>query len=194
LLGLKIEHLKPEDLWITGDPDDDWLVLAATDHVHRLGRDFVQANLERMGPSARWFMEFGLGVSIERYMAARRRRFEYARDIDKLLGADVVNLSPTVAATGFLADGRLSLQDEPGTLPDEVYNTNVANITGNPAISLPAGRCPNGVPFGLHVTAPRFRDGLLLDLAEAWEESQGWPLVAPGYDSFEVALGLSAKP
>jgi hypothetical protein len=40
--------------------------------------------------------------------------------------------------------------------------------------------------------APRYRDGMLLDLAEAWEKERPWPLVAPGYESFEVALGLSA--
>ncbi len=191
MVGLEVEHLEPDALWTEGDPDDDWMVLAATEHVHHLGRDFVQANLERMHPSARRFMEFGLGVSVDDYVAARRRRFSYTRELDDLLGVDAVILSPTVAATGFLADGRLTVQDEPGTLPDEVYNTNIANIAGHPAISLPAGTCRNGVPFGLMVTAPRFRDELLLQLAAAWEERHGWPVVAPGYDSFEVALGLT---
>jgi Asp-tRNA(Asn)/Glu-tRNA(Gln) amidotransferase A subunit family amidase len=135
-------------------------------------------------------MEYGLGLSVDEYMAARRRRFEYVRQFDELLGAGAVILSPTVAATGFLADGRLTMEEEPGMLPSNVYNTEVANMTGLPAISLPAGISPNGVPFGLQVMAPRFRDGLLLDLAEAWERERPWPLVAPGYDSFEVALGL----
>ncbi len=192
LLGLDVKRLEPDELWTAGDPDDDWILLAATEHVHRLGREFVQVNLDRMHPSARRFMEFGLGVSIDDYLAARRRRFAYARELDELLGENAVILSPTVAASGFLADGRLTWEDEPGMLPDEVYNTNVANITGNPAISIPAGRCRNGVPFGLHVTAPRFRDNMLLDLAEAWEETRGWALAAPGYDSFDVALGLTS--
>ena len=126
-------------------------------------------------------------------MAARRRRFEYARQVDQLLGADAVILSPTVAAAGFLADGRLTPQDEPGMLPSDVYNTEVANITGLPAISLPAGFFPHGVPFGLQIMAPRFRDGWLLDLAEKWEESRPWPRIAKGHDSFEEALGLGAK-
>jgi Asp-tRNA(Asn)/Glu-tRNA(Gln) amidotransferase A subunit family amidase len=138
-------------------------------------------------------MEFGLGVSIDDYLAARRRRFEYAREFDVLLGTDAVILSPTVAAPGFLADGRLSPHDEPGMVPDDVYNTNIANITGHPAISIPAGHCQNGVPFGLQVTAPRFRDELLLDVAEAWEGSHPWARVASGYDSFEVAIGLASS-
>lgn len=52
-------------------------------------------------------------------------------------------------------------------VPGEVYNTSVQNTTGHPALSLPAGRLPNGLPFGLQVTGPRFRDHLLLDLASS---------------------------
>jgi Asp-tRNA(Asn)/Glu-tRNA(Gln) amidotransferase A subunit family amidase len=137
-------------------------------------------------------MEFGLGVTIDGYMAARRRRFEFVRQVDELLGGDAVILSPTVAAAGFLADGRLTTKDEPGMLPGDVYNTEVANITGHPAISLPAGLCSNGVPFGLQIMAPRFHDELLLELAQLWEERRGWPRTAPGYDGFEAALGLGS--
>jgi Asp-tRNA(Asn)/Glu-tRNA(Gln) amidotransferase A subunit family amidase len=191
--GADIERVETEALWPDGGPTDEWVVLASVEHVHRMSREFVQANLDRMHPSARSFMEFGLGVSIDDYMAARRRRFEYVRQVDELLGADAVILSPTVAAAGFLADGRLTPQDEPGMLPSDVYNTEVANITGVPAISLPAGFFPNDVPFGLQIMAPRFRDGLLLDLADVWEEKRPWPRVAQGHDSFEEALGLGAK-
>ena len=187
LFALKIERIEPKALW-TGD---DWLLLTSCEHVHRLGREFVKANLEQMHPSTRSFMEFGMGLSIDDYLAARRRRFEYVRELDELLGEDAIILSPTVAAAGFLADGRLNPEDEPGALPGEVYNTEVANITGHPAISLPAGLSPNGVPFGLQVTGPRFRDGMLLELADAWEESQPWPRTAPGYEPFEVGLGLT---
>jgi Asp-tRNA(Asn)/Glu-tRNA(Gln) amidotransferase A subunit family amidase len=193
VFGITIERLTTEELWPNGGPVDDWGVLASVEHVHRMGREFVKTNLGRMHPSARAFMEFGLGLSIDDYMAARRRRFDFVRQFDELLGADAVILSPTVAASGFLADGRLTLQEEPGMLPSDVYNTEVANITGLPAISLPAGFCPNGVPFGLQVMAPRYRDGLLLDLAQSWEEGRAWPRVAHGYESFEAALGLGAK-
>jgi Asp-tRNA(Asn)/Glu-tRNA(Gln) amidotransferase A subunit family amidase len=192
VFGLRIERVATEALWPDGGPADEWAVLAAVEHVQRLGRAFVQAGLDRMHPSARSFMEFGLGLSVDDYMAARRRRFEYVRQMDEFLGADAVILSPTVAAAGFLADGRLTVEDEPGMLPSNAYNTEVANMTGLPAISLPAGACPNGVPFGLQVMAPRFRDGLLLDLAEIWERERPWPLVAPGCESFEVGLGLGA--
>ena len=49
-------------------------------------------------------------------------------------------------------------------------------MTGHPAISVPAGVTPDGVPFGLEITAPRFRDGMALTAAEAGERTNPWPL------------------
>ena len=191
VFGLPVERIELATLLSAGNPIEDWPVLCATEHVHRLGRDFVKANLDQMSASARGFLEFGLGISLDSYMAARRRRFAFVKVLDELLGEDAVILSPTNAASGFLADGRLTPEGEPGVLPGDVFNTELANITGHPALSLPAGISPNGVPFGLQVIGPRFRDGMLLELAALWEQGHAWPRIAPGYESFEQALGLS---
>jgi Asp-tRNA(Asn)/Glu-tRNA(Gln) amidotransferase A subunit family amidase len=75
-------------------------------------------------------------------------------------------------------------------VPSDVYNTGVVNMTGNPALSIPAGVSANGVPFGLQIVAPHFRDGWLLDLGAKFEERSPWPRTAPGYDSFEAAFAL----
>jgi Asp-tRNA(Asn)/Glu-tRNA(Gln) amidotransferase A subunit family amidase len=69
-----------------------------------------------------------------------------------------------------------------------VYNSSLQNMTGHPALSLPAGRLPNRLPFGLQVTGPRFRDHLLLDLADSWEQARPWPRVADGYEPFDVGI------
>lgn len=53
------------------------------------------------------------------------------------------------------------------------------NIAGYPAVSIPAGLSPNGLPIGLQAYARRHEDALLLDLAMAMERAQPWPLVAP---------------
>ena len=55
-----------------------------------------------------------------------------------------------------------------------------ANISGYPAISIPAGLTSNGLPVGLQAYARRHEDALLLDLALAVERTRPWPLVAPG--------------
>ncbi|MDZ4277754.1 MAG: amidase family protein, partial [Dehalococcoidia bacterium] len=53
------------------------------------------------------------------------------------------------------------------------------NISGHPAISIPAGLSDSGLPIGLQAYARRHEDALLLDLALAMERAQPWPLVAP---------------
>ena len=105
------------------------------------------------------------------------------RELDELVGSDVIVATPTLASEGWLADGRMPGADEPG-VPAEVYNTAVQNLTGHPAISVPSGTCANGIPFGLQLTGPRFRDDLVLALAEAWERVRPWPKLAAGYEPF----------
>ena len=43
--------------------------------------------------------------------------------------------------------------------------TGLQNITGSPAIALPLGSSENGLPIGVHFTAPLGQDRLLLELA-----------------------------
>lgn len=45
------------------------------------------------------------------------------------------------------------------------------NLSGHPAITLPAGRTPNGEPVGLQLIARHHADALLLDIAEGWHRT-----------------------
>ncbi len=53
-----------------------------------------------------------------------------------------------------------------------------ANLTGNPAVSIPAGTV-DGMPVGLQVIGRHHQEQLLLDLARLAERERPWPLVAP---------------
>ena len=57
-------------------------------------------------------------------------------------------------------------------------------MTGHPVVAVPMGRDSVGVPFGLQIVAPRWRDGMALALAEVIEQAAPWPFVADGYDPF----------
>lgn len=57
--------------------------------------------------------------------------------------------------------------------------TIAANVSGNPAISIPIGTFES-LPVGMQVLGRHDEDALLLDLALVLEKERPWPLVAPG--------------
>jgi Asp-tRNA(Asn)/Glu-tRNA(Gln) amidotransferase A subunit family amidase len=191
LLASSPMWLDPASVFPGGDPDDDWFTITAPEHISALGRDRVVSGLDRMHPSSAGFFSAGLKVSFDEYLAARRRRFGYVRDMDLLLDGGAVLVTPTLACDGFLADGRIAADSPVGPLPSEVFSTAIQNLTGHPSISLPAGTLPNGLPFGVQVTAERFADAQLLDIARRWEAAHPWPLTAPGYEPFDSGFGRS---
>ncbi|MUV06765.1 amidase [Planococcaceae bacterium Storch 2/2-2] len=77
------------------------------------------------------------------------------------------------------------LQRDPGRAPLTIYDmfadsfsytpfTQLANMTGQPAISLPLHVGENGLPIGVQVMAPKGKDHRLLRLAAHLEQSDVW--------------------
>jgi Asp-tRNA(Asn)/Glu-tRNA(Gln) amidotransferase A subunit family amidase len=166
-----------------GYDDDDWFRIIGVEQAIALGRDTIERDGDRFDPRFRRAMLAALQVPIEEYVAARARRFRYARDLDMMLTDIGLLVTPTLTIDGWLADGRLEAHSEPG-LPGWAFNTDAANLTGRPAVSIPVGVLPNGLPFGLQVIGPRFGDSVLLDVAQRWEAARLWPLVGPGFTPF----------
>ena len=57
--------------------------------------------------------------------------------------------------------------------------TSLANATGQPAISVPAGFDENGLPVGIHLMARHCDEQTLLQVAAQLEIAQPWPTLAP---------------
>lgn len=187
VLRLPVEGVDPSGVISSGDPEEDWPLWTAPELVGWLGRRRAERSLDRLHPATRAFVELGLRVTPEEYHAARARAAGYARELEAVLGQDTVIATATLAAEGWLAEGPLPGREGPSPPPD-AYNVSVQNLAGVPAVSLPAGRLPNGVPFGLQLTGPRHTDGMLLDLAEAWERALPWPPAAEGHPPFGRAV------
>jgi len=180
LLAIPVEWIEPGLLFGTGDPDLDWFTVATAEHLNSLGREWVENNFASLHPASQEFLSQGMQVDVDDYLDARRRRYGYVRIMDELLAGPNLLVTPTVADIGWLADGRLSGQNEPGSLPPEVYSTALQNVVGLPAISLPCGVMSNGVPGSLQITGPRLSDSLLLEIAQLWETAHPWQRNAPG--------------
>jgi hypothetical protein len=64
-LGLRVQPVEPRALFRAGNPDLDWFALAGPEHVSQLGRAFLEANLDRLHPTTRAFMEAGMRVTVD---------------------------------------------------------------------------------------------------------------------------------
>jgi Asp-tRNA(Asn)/Glu-tRNA(Gln) amidotransferase A subunit family amidase len=140
-------------------------------------------------PSLRQVCENGLSTPLFEYVGALRRRHEYTALLSNLLGNDTVLVTPVRNRLAARLDGSAA-QANAAALQAEVEgitNTMDFNMTGTPAISVPMGLDPHGVPFGFQIAAPRWRDGLAFGLAQAIEQIAPWPLAAPGYTPFGLS-------
>jgi Asp-tRNA(Asn)/Glu-tRNA(Gln) amidotransferase A subunit family amidase len=152
--------------------------LAQSLAVHRDAWDEFEPGLAMM-------LNMGEGISTSDYIAGQRARYEVGAAIETLLGGDAVLLTPTLNVTSWGPSG--PLPDAAGAVtgdPSIAVNTMDLNYTGQPAVSVPMGLGPEGVPMGLQITAPRFADRLALGLAAALERARPWPATAPGYEPF----------
>ncbi|MEV5688553.1 amidase [Streptomyces sp. NPDC052164] len=81
-------------------------------------------------------------------------------------------LMPTVPTTAWPAKGPdVATAVRRHTLP--ISYTSVFNDTGHPAISVPAGLGPDGLPCAVQVVAPHHREDLVLGAAQAIETAFG---------------------
>ena len=63
--------------------------------------------------------------------------------------------------------------------PAPYVNSGPFNIYGIPAISVPCGFSASGLPIGLMIAGPRFGEGKVLALANAYEKATEWHTLKP---------------
>ena len=189
LFGVVPTWMDPSEFFLDGDPDLDWFVTTSAEHVASLGREWVESHWDIFHVATQEFLERGLATTLDDYLAARRRRYLYVRRLDELLGETGLLLTPSVAASGWPADGSTPSGEVHGLSP-ETLSTAVQNITGHPALSVPFGTLENALPFGIQLTAPRYQDRWLIELAARIESVLPWPRCAPGFATLSARLGL----
>ena len=61
-LGFPVELLGSGSVFTHGSTGEDWYTLTAFEHFHRLGRDFVEGNMDRFTPAFRAPMQMALRI------------------------------------------------------------------------------------------------------------------------------------
>lgn len=97
-------------------------------------------------------------------------------------------LTPTMPTAAFSAGGPppAEIDGHPIPLLGAVAFTYPFNLSGHPAISVPAGLTRDRMPVGLQIIAPRHRDDLVLQAARAFEQARPWNGCRPAMHSGEA--------
>jgi aspartyl-tRNA(Asn)/glutamyl-tRNA(Gln) amidotransferase subunit A len=117
----------------------------------------------------------GEKVTAAEYIQKRRELEETRRRIRQVFAEVDLLVTPT---TPIPAPAISQLKTNPDELrPAELKllrNTRPFNVWGLPAISLPCGFTQSGLPLGLQIAGPPWREDLVLRLAYVYEKATAW--------------------
>lgn len=117
----------------------------------------------------------GEDVSAAEYIQRRRELEEARRGIRKVFADVDVLVTPTIPMPApAIADLRANADALRPAELKLLRNTRPFNVWGLPAISLPCGFTQSGMPIGLQIAGPPWREDLVLRLAHAYEQATAW--------------------
>jgi aspartyl-tRNA(Asn)/glutamyl-tRNA(Gln) amidotransferase subunit A len=120
-------------------------------------------------------LRMGAGIDTGTYIKARRELDQLRRETPKLFATVDVLVTPTTPALAPKASA-LPTQFEDILAEDTLLlrNTRPFNLLGLPTISLPCGFSRAGLPIGLQISGPPWREALVLRLAQAYQQTTSW--------------------
>jgi aspartyl-tRNA(Asn)/glutamyl-tRNA(Gln) amidotransferase subunit A len=139
------------------------------------GRDFGRYTYQRLVP--------GAGITSADLIQAQRLRLQLARQVndgplrthDLLIGA--IGLGPAPRVDSFPEDWPPSMRMQ------AIQFT----VTGNPALALPGGHTPEGLPIGFQIVGRPFEEATVLQAGAAYEADKRWYLRTPRLEPEGVA-------
>ena len=111
------------------------------------------------------------------YLKAQQVRRRIADDFLQALTVCDVLVGPTTPTTAFLLGEKTT--NPVSMYLDDIFTITV-NLAGLPALSLPVGFDPSGLPIGMQVIGNYLDEGTLLTIGQRFQEVTDWHLRAPG--------------
>jgi aspartyl-tRNA(Asn)/glutamyl-tRNA(Gln) amidotransferase subunit A len=153
-------------------PTDRTLQMAESYAYHA---ETVARSPELYRPETLRRIQSGEKVSAADYIQRRRELEEVRRTIHAVFADLDVLVTPTMPMP---APDIADLKADPDALrPAELKllgNTRPFNVWGLPAISIPSGFTESGMPIGLQIAGPPWREDMVLRLAQAYEQATAW--------------------
>jgi amidase len=144
--------------------------------IRRLGR---HPEADELDPLTRAFWGMGRDVSAGEYLLAIEDCQAFARAVARFLTDVDVWLTPTLSTPPLAIGEMVSTPEEPLRAlerggPTVAYAGVVANLTGNPAMSVPLFWNGDGLPIGVHFLGRFGEEATLFRLASQLETARPW--------------------
>lgn len=160
-------------------------VFGATRAMHfaaHLG-DVVQAHPGQVKPEIAWNVQKGWELSAQDWIDVTAARTRLQRRVRDFFGRYDLFLSPTAQVVPF--DAALRYPAEVDGVPSETYldwmrSACVISATGLPALSVPGGFTPGGLPVGFQLVTYHYDDVRLLRWGRAFERATRFAQGRPG--------------
>ena len=111
------------------------------------------------------------------YLKAQQVRRLIARDFARAFDRCDVIVGPTALTAAFPIGSKA---DDPVQMYLNDIFTIAANLTGIPAMSIPCGFTPDGLPIGMQIQGDHFGEARILDVAHRFQQATDWHLREPG--------------
>lgn len=145
---------------------DSIIMLADGYAIHQ--RD-LNARPQEYGDTIRALFRMGALFSAGDYVQANRVRQLMKRECAEVLERVDVLVTPTLPQPAAPFQG----YDRPSVVPSQRF-TPAFNLTGLPAISVPAGFTSAGLPVGMQIVGKPFDEATVLRVAYTYERYAGW--------------------
>jgi aspartyl-tRNA(Asn)/glutamyl-tRNA(Gln) amidotransferase subunit A len=161
------------------DPHEAWPALLAPD-LHALYGPYLPERAADVDPLLAFMLGVTASLGVRDFARAGAVRDGVVQRLADLFERVDLLLLPTTAVPAFAAAGPMPSEIAGRSLSPlgSVAQTYAFNLSGHPAVSVPAGVL-GGAPIGLQVVGRRHEDLTVLAAAAAFERLRPWPLLAP---------------
>lgn len=175
-LGAEVEPaafpFSPEALW------ENWMVLRAWTVAETLGPIYADPALRaQMKPEAQWEAQRGTTLSAHEVYRASQVRSAYYQAMRQLFARYDVLVLPSAQVFPFPVGTHW-----PKTIAGRTMDTYHRwmevmipfTMANSPAISVPVGFGPEGLPMGMQIAGPNHAEWTVMQVAHAYDQATGW--------------------
>ena len=157
---------------------DEWTAHCGieTAYAHR---DTYPKHKDRYGPALSGLIDLGHSLSATDYQEILLHRHDFCGNVRALFDDIDVLVIPAQSAASPTLQQMETLGEDPGQLSSLLRFTAPTDLTGSPALTMPAGFTKAGMPVAIQLVGRHFEEDILVRAGHAYQRETDWHLQHP---------------